>query len=206
MLRVLIADEHEVVRHGLRIHLEAQQGWQVVGEAADGRDAIRQATEINPDVAVLAYELPMANGIDVTRQIRDRLPKTEVLIYTAYNIDSVLGHLLEAARGCVLKSEPMETLVEGVRTVASRKPYFAGIPLSFEALKRANGSGTPLTTRERTVVQMIADGHSNKGVANILGISLKTVETHRASVMTKLGLHSSADLVRYAVRSGLTMA
>jgi DNA-binding NarL/FixJ family response regulator len=149
MLRVLIADEHEVVRHGLRIHLEAQQGWQVVGEAADGKDAIRQATETDPDVAVLAYELPMANGIDVTRQIRDRLPKTEVLIYTAYNIDSVLGHLLEAgARGCVLKSEPMETLVEGVRTVASRKPYFAGIPLSFEALKRANGSGTPLTTRE----------------------------------------------------------
>jgi len=100
----------------------------------------------------------------------------------------------------------MENLIEGIRTVASRKPYFAGIPSSFEVLKRPNGSDTPLTARERTVVQMIAEGHSNKGVANMLGISLKTVETHRASVMTKLGLHSSAGLVRYAVRSGLTVA
>ena len=207
MLRIIVADEHEVVRHGLRVHLEKQPNWLVVAEAADGKQAIHKTTETNPDVAVLAYELPVVNGIDVTRRIRAQLPKTEVLIYTAYNIDSMLSHFVEAgARGCVLKSEPMETLVEGVRTVATRKPFFAGIPSPMEALAKLNGSGTLLTSRERTVVRMIADGHSNKSVASILRISIKTVETHRASVMAKLGLHSSAGLVRYAVRSGLTMA
>ena len=166
-----------------------------------------KSVEAKPDVIVLAYELPGINGIEVTSQIRARLPKTEILIYTAYNIESVLGQLLEAgARGFVLKSEPMECLIEGIRKVASRKSYFAGIPSSFEALKKHKGSGTLLTSRERAVVQMIADGHSNKSVANILRISIKTVETHRASVMNKLDLHSSAGLIRYAVRSGLTMA
>src|SRR6478609_322411 len=111
MLRIFIADEHEFVRHGLRLHLQENTKWEIAGEAADGRRAISEAIRTNPDVAVLAYELPSANGIEATRQIRARSPKTEVLIYTAFNVDNVLGQLLEAgARGCVLKSEPMETL------------------------------------------------------------------------------------------------
>jgi len=200
MTDILIADEHDVVRQGLRIHLGSEPKWRIVGEAADGKETVLKSVEAKPDVIVLAYELPGINGIEVTSQIRARLPKTEILIYTAYNIESVLGQLLEAgARGFVLKSEPMECLIEGIRKVASRKSYFAGIPSSFEALKKHKGSGTLLTSRERAVVQMIADGHSNKSVANILRISIKTVETHRASVMNKLDLHSSAGLIRYAV-------
>ena len=129
MLRILVADEHDVVRHGLSLHLEAQPNWTVVGEAADGKEAVLNALKTNPDVVVLAYELPLVNGIEATRQIRTQLPKTEVLIYTSFNVGNVLGQLVDAgARGCVLKSEPMESLTEGVRPVASRKPFFAGIP------------------------------------------------------------------------------
>jgi DNA-binding NarL/FixJ family response regulator len=207
MLRILIADEHDVVRHGLRVHLESQPNWQVVGEANNGNEAILNAIKTNPDVVVLAYELPLVNGISATRQVRARLPKTEVLIYTAFNIESVLGQLLEAgAKGYVLKSEPMERLIEGVRSVASHKPYFAGLPAPTAACNNPNGSGTLLTHRERTVVQLIAEGQSNKRVANTLGISLKTVETHRSSVMRKLDLDTAAQLVRYAIRNGLAMA
>jgi len=207
MLDILIADEHDVVRHGLRLHLEAQPNWKVVGEAGDGNEAIINAIKTNPDVVVLAYKLPVVNGIEATRQIRARLPKTEVLIYSAFNIESVLGHLLEAgAKGCVLKSEPMESLVEGIRSVASGKPYFAGLAAPIAPSKNPNGSGTQLTNREKTVVQLIAEGQTNKAVARTLGIGLKTVETHRASVMRKLALDTAAELVRYAIRNGLAMA
>jgi DNA-binding NarL/FixJ family response regulator len=207
MPNILLADEHDVVRHGLRLHLEAQPNWRVVAEAADGKDAILDAIKTNPDVVVLAYELPVVNGIEVTRQIRARLPKSEMLIYTAFNIESVLRHLLDAgAKGFVLKSEPMASLIEGVRSVASGKLYFAGVPAPIAPSNNPNRSGTLLTNREQTVVQLIAEGQSNKRVANTLGISLKTVETHRASVMSKLEIGSSAELVRYAVRNGLAIA
>ena len=157
---------------------------------------------------MLAYELPLVNGIAATRQVRARLPKTEVLIYTAFNIESVLGQFLEAgAKGYVLKSEPMERLIEGVRSVASAATHTSqALPAPTAASKNPNGSGTLLTHRERTVVQLIAEGQSNKRVANTLGISLKTVETHRSSVMRKLDLDTAAQLVRYAVRNGLAMA
>jgi DNA-binding NarL/FixJ family response regulator len=207
MLRILVADEHDVVRQGLRLHLETQPNWTVVGEADNGNEAILNAINTNPDVVVLGYKLRLMSGIEVTRQIRARLPRTEVLIYTAFNIESVLGHLVEAgAKGCVLKSEPMVGLIEGIRSVASGKPYFAGIPAPIAPSKNPNGSGTKLTNREKTVVQLIAEGQTNKRVARTLGIGVKTVETHRSSVMRKLDLDTAAQLVRYAIRNGLAMA
>jgi DNA-binding NarL/FixJ family response regulator len=207
MLRIFIADEHEVARQGVRVHLEAQQGWQVVGEAGDGTQAIRTAIETKPDLAVLAYELPKINGLDVTARIREQLPNTEVVIHTARNIENLLTHLLRAgARGIVFKSEPMSHLIEAVRAVAARKFFFG----DMEALRRIQDmpqeSASSLTPRELSVVRLIADGHTNKQAARLLGISLKTVESHRANIMIKLEIGSSADLVRYAVRNQIVEA
>jgi DNA-binding NarL/FixJ family response regulator len=207
MLRVLIADEHDVTRQGVRVHLEAQQGWQVVGEAAEGKQAIHAAIETKPDVAVLAYELPIANGIDVTARIREQLPNTEVVIYTARNIENLLAHLLRAgARGIVFKSEPISHLIQAIKAVAARKLYFG----DMEALRRIQDmpqeARSSLTPRERSVIQLIADGYTNKQAARMLGISLKTVESHRANIMIKLEIGSSADLVRYAVRNQIVEA
>jgi DNA-binding NarL/FixJ family response regulator len=207
MLRVLIADEHEVVRHGLRIHLQAQPGWQVVGEAADGKEAIQKAIEVKPEVAVLAYELPITNGIDVTARIREQLPNTEVVIYTAHKIENLLAHLLRAgARGIVFKSEPISNVIDAIKTVTARKLYFGDMVSLQRILDRPDESGLSLTPRERSVVQLIADGYTNKHIARALGISLKTVETHRVNIMSKLALGSSAELVRYAVRNQIVDA
>jgi|SRR5262245_21559613 len=202
MTRILIADEHAVVREGLRHHLEAQRTWTVVGEAADGREAIFKAVETRPDVAVLAFALPLLDGVEVTRQIRSCLPNTEVLIFTQHNIESRMSALLRAgARACLSKSEPISHLIEAVQSAANHKPYVApAIPT------KQNGSGMPLTDREREIVRLIVEGHTNKVVAKRLGISFKTVETHRLNIMRKLDCAGCADLVRYAVRHQLATA
>jgi DNA-binding NarL/FixJ family response regulator len=206
MLRILTVDEHDVARDGLRVHLEAQPNWQVVAEATHGKEAVQKAIETNPDVVVAAYELPEVDGIDVVRQIRTNVPKAEVLIYTARGSDNLVDLLLQAgARGCVLKSEPMDRLVQGVREVAARKPYFAGTTQA-EGLHKKGRNRTFLTAREISIVRLIAEGHTNKEAARMLGISLKTVETHRLNVMNKLELGSFAALVRYAVRNQLIEA
>jgi DNA-binding NarL/FixJ family response regulator len=204
MTSILIADEHGVVREGLRLHLDAQPNWKVVAEARDGEEAVLRALETKPDVAVLGYGLPPANGIETTRQIRTELPNTKVLIYTMRIDENLLRLLKEAgALGCVLKSEPMETLIQAVRSVAAHKPYFNGTVAGRNDPHEASPS---LTGRQRTVVQLIAEGQSNKQIAGTLGISKKTVETHRSDVMRRLGFSSSAELVRYAVRNELVMA
>jgi DNA-binding NarL/FixJ family response regulator len=197
MTGILIADEHAVVREGLRLHLEANEDWKIVAEAVDGRDAILKIEATKPDVAILALALPLLNGVELTRQIRARVPHTEVVIFTLHNIENVASSLREAgARGCVLKSEPMTHLIEAVQSAANHKPYF---PSAMAA--RPNVSGSPLTDREREIVQLIADGYSNKAMARLLGISFKTVDTHRMNIMRKLALCKSAELVRYAVRN-----
>ena len=210
MTRILIADDHDVVRSGLRTILEAQANLEVVAEAADGKEAILKATETEPDVVVLDYCLPLINGIEVTRQIRARLPRTEVLIFTMHDNESVIDQLMKAgARGYLLKSEARRDLITAIESLAVHKPYFTA-RVSEELLKsflaESEGTGSTLTTRERGVVQLIAEGHTNKVVARILDISLKTVETHRANVMRKLALSSSADLVRYAIRNRIVEA
>ena len=205
MIRILIADDHEVVRSGLRKILEAQPNWEVVAEAGDGKDAIHKAAETRPDVAVLDYSLPLVNGIEATRQIRARLPKTEVLIFTMHDNETLIQELLKAgARGYLLKSDAKRHLIGAIESLASHKPFFTAKvseALLNSFLARPNREGSTLTNRERGVVQLIAEGHTNKQIANILNISLKTVETHRAAIMRKLNLSSSAALVRYAIRN-----
>jgi DNA-binding NarL/FixJ family response regulator len=207
MTRILIADDHDVVRSGVRAILETQAGWEVVGEAADGKDAVDQALATRPDVVVLDYGLPVLNGIEVTRQIRGRVPGAEVLIFTMHDTTTLVREVLEAgARGFLLKSDARRFLIAAVESLAAHKPFFTGkVSEALLETYLAKGAATDavLTAREKSVVQLIAEGQTNKKIADLLSISLKTVETHRASAMHKLNLDTTAALIRYAIRNKL---
>ena len=209
-MRILVADEHEIVRFGLQTLLEAQATWRVVAEAANGKEAITKAIEMAPDVAIIDYSLPLSSGLEVTRQIRAKLPGTEVLIFTINDNETIIRELLQAGvRGYLLKSEAALDLIAAVRAVASGKLYLTpslseALLLSFTA--RLDREVSALSTRERQVVQLVAEGCASKVIARLLKISLKTVETHRAAIMRKLNVSSSAALVRYAVRNKLVEA
>jgi DNA-binding NarL/FixJ family response regulator len=208
--RILIADDHDVVRSGLRTVLEGQPNWEVVAEAADGKEAISKAIETRPDIAVVDYSLPLINGIGVTRQIRARLPKTEDLIFTMLDDETVMEELIRAgARGYLLKSDAARELISAIESLRVHRPYFtakASEALLKSHLSSSERTGPTLTGRERSVVQLVAEGHTNKGVARLLDISIKTVETHRANIMRKLNLSATADLVRYAIRNKIADA
>lgn len=205
MIRILIADDHEVVRSGLRRILEAQPNWEVVAESGDGRDAVARAIATKPDVAVLDYSLPILNGIEVTRLIRAELPRTEVLIFTMHDEEMLIRELLKAgARGYLLKSDAKRHLIGAIEALACHKTFFTAKvsdALLESFLARPHKEISALTNRERGVVQLIAEGYTNKQIGKLLSISLKTVETHRAAIMRKLSLSSSAGLVRYAIRN-----
>jgi DNA-binding NarL/FixJ family response regulator len=210
MIRILIADDHDVVRCGLRSILEAQPGWEVVGEAADGKAAVNQALTLRPNVAVLDYALPLLNGIEVARQIRGRIPGTEVLIFTMHDTDELVREALQAgAQGFLLKSDAKRFLVAAVESLAAHNPFFTGkVSKALLAAFLAKGATTEslLTAREKSVLQLIAEGRTNKAIAEVLSISHKTVETHRPSVLRKLDLDTTADLVHYAIRNKLVQA
>jgi DNA-binding NarL/FixJ family response regulator len=205
MIRILIADDHDVVRSGLRHVIESQPNWQVVAEAGDGKEAVQKALETKPDVAVIDYSLPLINGVEVTRQIRSALPRTEVLIFTMYDNESLIQELLKVgARGYLIKTDAQRQLIGAIESLAAHKPFFTAKvseALLDSFLARPAREGSALTSRELGVVQLIAEGYTNKQIAGLLKISNKTVETHRASVMRKLNLSSSAALVRYAIRN-----
>jgi DNA-binding NarL/FixJ family response regulator len=205
MTRILIADDHEVVRAGLRRVLESQPKLEVVAEAADGKEAIARALEFKPDISVLDYSLPLVNGIEATRSIRAQLPRTEILIFTMHDSETLIRELLAAgARGYLLKSDAKRSLLAAIQSLALHKPFFTAKvseALLNSYLRRPERTPHSITVRERGVVQLIAEGHTNKQIADVLNISLKTVETHRAAVMRKLNLTSSASLVRYAIRN-----
>src|SRR5262245_12802540 len=207
MTRILIADDHEVVRSGLRRVLEAQTGWEVVAEAADGIDAIGKAAATKPDVAVLDYTMPLINGAEVTRQIRARLPNTEVLIFTVHEDELLIAELLQAgARGYVLKSDLTGELLHAIRSLSEHRPFFTATiseSLLVSYLSQHTRQGTGLSDGERTVIQLIAEGNTNRQVAKIQAISLKTVENRRRAIMSKLHLSSAAEMVLYAIRNGL---
>lgn len=204
--RILLADDHQVVRSGLRAVLETQPGMEIVGEVGNGLEAVEAALRLRPDLVILDYAMPIRNGVEATREIRKRLPRTEVLIFTLHDGQQVIEDVLSVgARGYLLKSDANDHLIAAVRALGRHEAYISG-RLSAELLdtllhRGRQGKRDPLTPRERTVVQLIAEGCTNKDVCAQLGVGLKTVETHRAAAMRKLGLHSTADLVRYAIKN-----
>ncbi len=213
-LRILLADDHEMVRNGLKAVLIARRGWEVCGEALTGREAVAKARELRPDIAILDITMPELGGLEATRQIRLALPGTEVLILTMHDSDQLVREVLAAgARGYVLKSDAGHALVSAVEALAAHKPFFSSKVSSvvlegfLHPHKPADtATGSPLTPREREIVQALTEGRINKEVAEVLGISVKTVETHRTNIMRKLGLHSMSELVRYAVRNRIIEA
>ncbi|WP_380874530.1 DNA-binding response regulator [Sphingomonas sp. DBB INV C78] len=209
--RILIADDHEVMRRGVRTFLENRADWHVVAEASDGQTALDLARECNPDIAIVDYSLPVLNGLDLTRRLKRDNPKIEVLVYTMHDREDVILEVLRAgARGYVLKSDTGRHLIAAIDALAIHKPYFSGaisetlLDRFLESDHAANA--TTLTQREREVVQLIAEGKINKEISEILSISVKTVETHRAASMHKLKLRTTAELVRYAVRNNIVQA
>jgi DNA-binding NarL/FixJ family response regulator len=208
MTTILIADDHDVVRRGLRAILEARATWRVVAEASDGKGAVASAFRCKPDVAIIDYGLPRLNGIEAARQIRHHLPGTEILIFTMHNSDDVLLHALEAgARGFLLKSDADDYVIAAVQALSQHKPFFTGKVSETLISAFLASSGTArtsvLTMRENSVVQLIAEGRTNKEAADLLGVSPKTVEAARTSALRKLNLKTTADLIRYAVRNRL---
>jgi DNA-binding NarL/FixJ family response regulator len=211
-LRILLGDDHTLVRHGVRRILETQPDWTVVGEAGDGRETVRLALELQPDLAILDVAMPLLNGIEVTRQIVRRVPGIRILALSVYSDEAYVTQALKAgAHGYLLKDSADKDLLHAVTSVVAGNSFFSpavarvmlddyvrhlaerGIADRFDSL----------TERERETLQLVAEGHTNKGIAELLGISPATVETHRAHVLQKLDLHSTAELVLYAVRRGI---
>jgi DNA-binding NarL/FixJ family response regulator len=211
--RILLADDHEVVRRGLCALLRSQPDWEVCGEAKDGREAVEQTLKLKPEVVILDIGMPNLNGLEATRQILKANPHVKVLVLTLHDSDQVVQDVLNAgARGFLLKTDAARDLVAAVEALRRDKIYFTPKVASMVLegyLGRANGapqqplSRGRLTPREREIVQLLAEGKSSKEVAVALGLSLKTAETHRSNIMRKLELHSVSDLVLYAVRNNI---
>lgn len=212
-VRILIADDHELVRRGLRSTLEERAGWEVVGEAADGDQAVRLALKLKPDLLVLDVNMPKQNGLEVARVLQEKAPKIRVLVLTVHDSAQVVREIMQAgAKGYLLKSEAGKDLPTAVETVMQDQPFLTpsvtNIVLdtflrSAEKAPVVEPPPVPLSARETEITKLLAQGHSNKDVARQLGISVKTVDTHRTNLMRKLGLHSITELVRYAIRHGL---
>jgi DNA-binding NarL/FixJ family response regulator len=211
-LRILIADDHDLVRRGLRALLEAQPGWTICAEATKGPEAVRQAGQLGPDVVIIDVCMPELNGIEATRQIRKLSPRTEVLVLSVHHGEHLIRESLNAgARGFVVKSDADSDIVSAVEALANHKPFFTSFAteLLLAGYSRDPGCEQPavggererLTARERQIVQLLAEGRTSKEIATVLNISAKTAETHRANIMRKLEFHSIGEVVRYAVRN-----
>jgi two-component system, NarL family, response regulator NreC len=211
-LRILLADDHTIVRQGLRKMLEERPEWEVVAEAGDGREAVRQAEQLKPDVAIVDVAMPLLNGIETTRQIVKRSPGTRVLVLSMHADDAYVIQILQAgATGYLLKDSADVDLIQAVTAVARGTSFFspaiARLMLDDYVRQLADKGVTDrydsLSEREREIFQLIAEGKANKEIAALLSISPSTVETHRARIMEKLDLHSAAEIVLYAVRRGV---
>jgi two-component system, NarL family, response regulator NreC len=211
-LRIVLADDHTLFRQGLRRVLEEQAGWQVMAEASDGAEAVRLTLECEPDIVILDIAMPRLNGVEATRQIVRRLPDVRILILSMYSDDLYITQALQAgARGFILKDSADADLVRAVRDLAAGKSYFSpdvskvvlNDYVRHLAERGVSDRFDALSEREREVFQLIAEGHSNKAIAQLLNVSPGTIETHRARIMEKLDVHSAAEIVLYAVRKGV---
>jgi DNA-binding NarL/FixJ family response regulator len=214
MLRILLADDHDLTRSGLRYLLERHEGWTVCGEASNGRMAVEMVGQLKPDFAILDMSMPELNGLEATRQILKNHPQIKILIYTMHETEKIIVEVLEAgALGVVLKSDAGENMVAAVESISKGRKFFTSrvaetVVEAYLSKRNAasadEGSGAGvLTTREREVVQLLSEGKSNKEVADRLGISARTAEGHRGEIMRKLKLGSLAELIRYAIRNGI---
>jgi DNA-binding NarL/FixJ family response regulator len=209
-LRILIVDDHAVVRRGVRSLLESEKGFEITGEATTGREAVDMARRLQPDVVVMDLSLPELNGLDATRQILKDSPRSEILVLTMHHSEELARDVLQAgARGYVLKSDADQSLIAAVNSLREHKPFLSSKVTEFvldDYLRRTDALDEALTheavtAREREIVQLLAEGKSNKEAASTLGISVKTIEAHRANIMRKLRLRSVSELVRYAIRN-----
>ena len=208
-LRILIVDDHAVVRRGVRALLESHAGWEVCGEATNGRDAVEEARRLRPDIVIMDLSLPALNGLDATRQILQHAPGTEILVLTMHHSEELARDVLQAgARGYVLKRDADADLIAAVESLRQHKPFLTSTVTEFvldDYLKRDGRQDDfalpTVTAREREIIQLVAEGQSTKEAAVTLGLSVKTIEAHRANIMRKLHLRSVSDLVRYAIRN-----
>jgi two-component system response regulator NreC len=215
-LRILIADDHDVMREGTRAVIERQPGWELCGLAATGREAVAQSILLQPDIVIMDMTMPELNGLDAAIQIKRRLPDTEILMFTGHETDELIREAFRAGvKSFIFKSEAHTYLVDAIQSLSQHKPFFTTkvSELLFADIinrsgKGSNGTqaGQRLSGREREIVQLLAEGKSNKEVADVLGISVRTAETHRASILRKLSLDSIASLVRYAIRNKMIEA
>lgn len=214
--RVLIADDHEIVRHGVRNLIDSEDNLEVAWETGSGRDAVQLAEKHQPDLVIMDLGMPDLNGMDATRQIRKLSPDTRILIFTMHETERLIHEVFQAgAHGYVLKSDAGTHLIHAIRALLRGEHFFSSKinEVIFEGFLRAGSpdkkDSSPTsdavrpTARESEILQMLAEGKSNKEVAQVLGISVKTAETHRAAIMRKLGLHNLSDLVRYAIRNNI---
>jgi DNA-binding NarL/FixJ family response regulator len=209
--RILIADDHEVVRKGLRSLLESHQGWEVCGEAVDGWESVRKAEELHPDLIALDVGMPNLNGLDAAQQILRKNPKVKILFLTIYETENVAKTVMQiGAKGLILKSDAVRDLVAAVEALQRNSTFFTPrmpqATLDRELRGQRSVEKSTLTQRERQVVQLLAEGNSTKEVASLLNLSVKTAETHRSNIMRKLGFHSVSELVLYAVRNNIVQA
>ncbi len=210
-LRLLVADDHEIVRKGLCTLLGSQPGWEIAAEARDGREAVKLAKECKPDVAVLDISMPGLNGLEAARQINKAVTHTKVLVLTMHESDKFIGEALEAGvRGFLLKSDAGKDLVGAVEALSRNQTFFTSevAQVILDGHLKPGGDSSSenaqryrLTGRQREIVQLLAEGKSSKEVASVLDVSVKTVETHRANIMGRLNCHCVTDLVRYAIRN-----
>jgi DNA-binding NarL/FixJ family response regulator len=210
-LRIVIADDHDLMRRGVKTLLQSHAGWEVCGEAKTGHEAVNKVKELRPDILVLDISMPDLNGVEAARRIRKASPSTEILILSMYYSDQLIRQIVDVGvRGYIVKSDSDRDLITAVEALARHKPFFG--PHAAEVILSNLNDGGPvqealellsdrLTSREREIVQLVAEGKSSKEIANFLEISVKTAETHRANIMRKLDVHSVTDLVRYAVRN-----
>jgi DNA-binding NarL/FixJ family response regulator len=215
-MRVLVADDHEVVRRGLCSLIEGQPGWKVAAEAVNGREAVEKTKELKPDLTVMDISMPSMNGLEATRQIMKDCPEAKVLVLTVHESDPLIREVLDAgARGYILKTDATRDLLIALEALRRNKTFFTAkvaqtvldgyLKRDFEPAEVNTRKGR-LTPRQREIVQLLAEGKSSKEVAVALGISVKTAETHRANIMRRLDCHSVSELVRYAIRNHIIEA